>query len=153
MERGVLLAMRRALVTLTLLFGLFGLTLAGQRTVVLVVRADSVVTDLDSLAVRKLFLGFPVFVSGNPLHAVRNRSDEELDEIFLQQIVAMSESAYDRQVLVGLNRQGSIRPAEATTADRVLQDLYADPNAVSFMWLRDVAHNPRVRVIRVLWSD
>jgi hypothetical protein len=100
-----------------------------------------------------LFLGFPVFVAGNPLHAVRNRSDEQLDEIFLQQIVAMSESAYDRQVLVGLNRQGSIRPAEATTAERVLQDLYADPSAVSYMRLHDVAHNPRIRVIRVLWSD
>jgi len=153
MERGILLAMRRALLTLALLFGLFGLTLAAQRTVVLVVRADSVVTDLDSLAVRKLFLGFPVFVNGTPLHAVRNRSDEELNEIFLQQVVSMSESAYDRQMLVGLNRQGSIRPAEATTPDRVLQDLYADPNALSFMWLRDVANNPRVRVIRVLWSD
>jgi hypothetical protein len=153
MERGVLLAMRRAILTLVLLLGLFGLSFAAQRTVVLVVRADSVVTDLDSLAVHKLFLGFPVFVSGTPLHAVRNRSDEELEEIFLQQIVAMSESAYDRQVLVGLNRQGSIRPAEATTPERVLQDLYADPNAVSFMWLRDVAHNPRIRIIRVLWSD
>lgn len=65
----------------------------------------------------------------------------------------MSESAYERQVLIGLNRQGSIRPTEATTPERVLQDLYADPNAVSFMWLRDVAHNPRIRVVRVVWSD
>ena len=127
--------------------------MAEQRSVVLVVRADSVVTDLDSLAVRKLFLGLPVFVNGNPLHAVRNRSDEQLDEIFLQQIVAMSQSAYDRQVLVGLNRQGSIRPPEATSPAQVLQALYADPNAVSFMWSRDVAHNPKVRVIRVLWSE
>ena len=120
---------------------------------VLVVRADSVVTDLDSLAVRKLFLGLPVFVKGNPLHAVRNRSDEQLDEIFLQQIVAMSQSAYDRQVLVGLNRQGSIRPPEAASAAQVLQSLYADPNAVSFMWSRDIAHDPKVRVIGVLWSE
>jgi hypothetical protein len=145
--------MRRALLTLALLFGLLAPTWGGQSSVVLVVRADSVVTDLDSIAVRKLFLGFPVFVGGNPLHAVRNRSDEQLDEIFLQQIVAMSESAYDRQVLIGLNRQGSIRPAEVTTVERALQDLYADSNAVSYMWLRDVAHNPRIRVIRVLWSD
>ena len=153
MERGVLLAMRRALLTLALLIGLFGLTFAGTHTAVLVVRADSPVADLDSLAMRKLFLGFPVFVNGTPLHAVRNRSDEELGGIFLQQIVAMSESAYERQVLIGLNRQGSIRPTEATTPERVLQDLYADPNAVSFMWLRDVAHNPRIRVVRVVWSD
>jgi hypothetical protein len=153
MERGVLLAMRRALLTLVLLFALQGSAWAEERSVVLVVRADSTVTDLDSLAVRKLFLGLPVFVNGNPLYAVRNRSDEQLDEIFLQQIVAMSQSAYDRQVLQGLNRQGSIRPPEATSPAQVLQGLYADPNAVSFMWLRDVSHNPRVRVIRVLWSE
>lgn len=145
--------MRRLLVTLVLLCGLLGTAFAEQESVVLVVRADSSVTDLDSLAVRKLFLGLPMFVNGNPLHALRNRSDERLDEIFLQQIVGMSQSAYERQVLIGLNRQGWIRPPEVSSPARVLQDLYDDPNAVSFMWSRDVAHNPKVRVIRVLWSD
>jgi len=145
--------MRRALLTLLLLCSLLGPILAGQQTVVLVVRADSSVTDLDSIAVRKLFLGLPVLISGKPLHPVRNRADQQLDEIFLQQIVAMSQSAYDRQVLIGLNRQGWIRPAEVTAQTRALQTLYDDPNAVTFMWLRDVAQDPRVRVIRVLWSD
>ncbi len=145
--------MRRALLILLLLCSLLGPILAGQQTVVLVVRADSSVTDLDSIAVRKLFLGLPVLINGKPLHPVRNRTDAQLDEIFLQQIVAMSQSAYDRQVLIGLNRQGSIRPAEVTAQTRALEILYDDPNAVTFMWLRDVAHDPRVRVIRVLWSD
>jgi hypothetical protein len=145
--------MRRALLTLLLLCSLLGPILAGQQTVVLVVRADSSVTDLDSIAVRKLFLGLPVLINGKPLHPVRNRADQQLDEIFLQQIVAMSQSAYDRQVLIGLNRQGSIRPAEVTAQTRALEILYDDPSAVTFMWLRDVAHDPRVRVIRVLWSD
>ena len=145
--------MRRALLSLLLFCSLLGPIRAGQQTVVLVVRADSSVTDLDSIAVRKLFLGLPVLISGKPLHPVRNRADQQLDEIFLQQIVAMSQSAYDRQVLIGLNRQGSIRPAEVTAQTRALEILYDDPNAVTFMWLRDVAHDPRVRVIRVLWSD
>lgn len=145
--------MRRALLTLLLLCSLLGPIRAGQQTVVLVVGADSSVMDLDSIAVRKLFLGLPVLINGKPLHPVRNRADQQLDEIFLQQIVAMSQSAYDRQVLVALNRQGSIRPAEVTAQTRALQILYDDPSAVTFMWLRDVAHDPRVRVIRVLWSD
>jgi len=145
--------MRRALLSLLLLCSLLGPIRAGQQTVVLVVRADSSVTDLDSIAVRKLFLGLPVLISGKPLHPVRNRADQQLDEIFLQQIVAMSQSAYDRQVLIGLNRQGWIRPAEVTAQTRALEILYDDPSAVTFMWLRDVAHDPRVRVIRVLWSD
>ncbi len=119
----------------------------------LVVRADSPVVDLESVAVRKLFLGVPVLVNGRPLHPIRNRSDARLDQIFLQEIAAMSQSAYDRQILVGVNRQGWLRPDEVDSPAGVLEEILSDPNAVSYMWQRDVVNNPRIRVIRVLWSD
>jgi hypothetical protein len=124
-----------------------------SQEVVLVVRADSPVTDLDSVSVRKLFLGLPVLLNGTPLHPLRNRSDPLLDEIFLQQVVAMSQSSYDRQMLIGVNRQLSLRPTEYTQVADVIAALSADPYAVSFMWNRDVGHNSRLRVIRVLWGD
>jgi hypothetical protein len=124
-----------------------------SQAVVLVVRADSPVRELDSVSVRKLFLGLPVLVNGSPLRPLRNRSDALLDEIFLQQIVAMSQSNYDRQILIGVNRQGWLRPAEYDRISDLVAALKADPNAVSFMWQRDVGHNPQIRVIRVLWSD
>jgi hypothetical protein len=152
MERGVLLNMRR-LFQLVVLLCLSVQVCAAAHTLVLVVRADSKVADLDSLTVRKLFLGLPVLVDGTPLRPVRNRTDPQLDPIFLQQIVAMSQSAYDRQILIGVNRQGWLRPTEVNDDNKLLQTLYADPNAVTFMWLHDVERNPRVRVIRVLWSD
>jgi hypothetical protein len=123
------------------------------QSVVLVVRADSSVRALDSVDVRKLFLGLPVLVNGDPLHPLRNRSDPLLDQIFLQQIVAMSQPGYDRQILILVNRQRSLRPPEYSSVTAVVTALEADPNAVSFMWLRDVGHNPKLRVIRVLWSD
>jgi hypothetical protein len=124
-----------------------------SQEVVLVVRADSPVTELDSVSVRKLFLGLPVLVSGSPLHPLRNRSDAMLDEIFFQHIVAMSDSSYDRQILIGVNRAVSLRPVELNSTAAVVAALRADQNAVSFMWQRDVGHNPQLRVIRVLWSD
>jgi hypothetical protein len=124
-----------------------------SQEVVLVVRVDSPVTDLDSVSVRKLFLGLPVLVNGTPLHPLRNRSDPLLDEIFLQQVVAMSQSSYDRQMLIGVNRQRSLRPTEYAQVADVIAALSADPYAVSFMWNRDVGHNSRLRVIRVLWGD
>ena len=65
----------------------------------------------------------------------------------------MSEEAYDRQILIGVNRQGRLRPPEVTDRKRLLELLYSDPYAVSFVWLRDVAHDPRIRVIRVLWDE
>jgi hypothetical protein len=152
MERSAVLIMRRALLLLALLLGA-PLGSAGSQSVVLVVRADSVVVDLDSVSVRKLFLGVPVLVNGSPLHPIRNRSDTRLDEIFLQVIAAMSQSAYDRQTLIGLNRHGWLRPEELDSSGRILDKLFVDPNAVTFMWQRDVARNPKIRVIRVLWTD
>lgn len=144
---------RQILIAVALLLGLLGPARPASQTVVLVVRFDSAVTTLDSVGVRKLFLGVPVLVNGTPLHPIRNRSDPLLDEIFLQQIVAMSQSAYDRQILIGVNRQGWLRPTELASSTRVLETLYSDPSAISFMWLRDVAREPRIRVVRVLWSD
>jgi hypothetical protein len=144
---------RRALLIVAILLGLLGQARPAGQSVVLVVRADSIVGELDSLALRKLFLGVPVLSNGSLLHPLRNRSDPQLDEIFLQQIVSMSQETYDRQILIGVNRQGWLRPAEVHTSERALAALYADPAAVTFMWLHEVAHNPRIRVIRTLWSD
>jgi hypothetical protein len=152
MERSAVLIMRRALLLLALLLGA-PLGSAGSQSVVLVVRADSAVVDLDPVSVRKLFLGVPVLVNGSPLHPIRNRSDTRLDQIFLQVIAAMSQSVYDRQILIGLNRHGWLRPEELDSSGRILDKLSVDPNAVTFMWERDVARNPKIRVIRVLWTD
>ena len=152
MERSAVLIMQRALLLLALLLSA-PLGAAGSQSVVLVVRADSAVVDLDPVSVRKLFLGVPVLVNGSPLHPIRNRSDTRLDQIFLQVIAAMSQSAYDRQILIGLNRHGWLRPQELDSSGSILDKLFVDPNAVTFMWQRDVARNPKIRVIRVLWTD
>jgi hypothetical protein len=152
MECSTILSLRRALPLFALLLCV-SLGLASSRSVVLVVRADSPVSDLDSVTVRKLFLGVPVLIKGRPLHPLRNRSDARLDQIFLQEIAAMSQAAYEREILIGVNRQGWLRPEELGSPSRVLERVLSDPNAVSFMWLREVEHNPQIRVIRVLWTD
>ena len=146
--------MRRTILLLALLLLSAPIGAASTpQSVVLVVSAASGVADLDSVTVRKLFLGLPVLVNGRPLHPLRNRSDVRLDQIFLQEIVAMSQSAYDRQILIGVNRQGWQRPEEIDSETRLLEKVYGDPNAVTFMWQREVSRNPRVRALRVLWTE
>jgi hypothetical protein len=142
----------RRLLTIVIILCLAAPARPASQELVLVVPADSPVRELDSVSVRKLFLGRPVLVNGSQLHPLRNRSDALLDEIFFQHIVAMSDSNYDRQILIGVNRQLALRPVELNRTAEVAA-LHADPNAVSFMWQRDVGHNPELRVIRVLWSD
>lgn len=153
MERGGPVAVRRLVCIALLLLAFCGAAVPASRVLVLVVRADSPVVDLDSVTLRKLFLGVPVLVNGKLLHPIRNRSAEHLDEIFLQEIVGMSQSAYDRQILGGVNRQGWRPPAEANSSARVLAALYEDQQAVAFMWQSEIGHDPRVRVVRILWSE
>jgi hypothetical protein len=126
---------------------------AGKREVVLIVRADSNIVALDSVAMRKVFIGLPVLVDGKLLHPVRNRSDSLLDNIFLQQIVAMSQAAYDRQTLGGVMRQGRVRPVEISSHQQVFDILYRDPDCITFDWLDNVERDRRIRVLRVVWEE
>jgi hypothetical protein len=65
----------------------------------------------------------------------------------------MSESAYDRRVLQLALTQGRKQPPVYRNNAQLLSGVAADPEAVSYAWARDVAHDPRVRVLRVLWHD
>jgi hypothetical protein len=127
--------------------------IASERAVVLVVSVASPVERLDSLEVRKLFLDFPVIVGNRSLHPVNNFSDPGLRDAFLQNVVAMTQGAYDQRILSQVNNQGRPLPLEFESLDKVLRTLEADPLAVSFAWLKDVAGKPRLRIVRVLWEE
>ena len=143
----------RRLVTAILALAIAVPLAAADREVVLVVNADGPVLQLGPIEIRKVFLGLPVLRGTRTLHPIRNSSDEQLDQIFLQDIVAMSQSTYDRRVLTLVLQQGRPRPLELRSREKVLAALAADRYAVSFMWLRDAAGVPGVRIVRVLWKD
>ena len=126
---------------------------ADEREVVLVVSAQSPVAQLDSLEIRKLFLGLPVAVQGRSLRPVENFSDPQLRDVFLQHVVAMSQSAYDRRILSQVIREGRPRPVELDSLNALLRTLDADSLAVSFAWRKDVAGNGRLKILRVLWQE
>ncbi len=65
----------------------------------------------------------------------------------------MTQWAYDQRILSQVNNQGRPLPLELKSLDTVLRTLEADPLAVSFAWLKDVAGNPRLRIVRVLWQE
>jgi hypothetical protein len=142
----------RHLASLLLLL-LGGALHAAERKVVLVVRADSPVQQLEPIEVQKLFLGWPVARDNHALRPVRNVSDATLTDVFLQYVVAMSQSAYDRRILSQVLQHGRPRPLELEKSTQVIEALSSDRYAVSYMWLKDVPANPRLRVIRVLWTE
>jgi hypothetical protein len=126
---------------------------AAQRVLVLIAASNSPADHLDPVEIRKLFLGVPVLRNSLPLRPVCNTSDGRIQEVFLQYVVAMSQSAYDRRILSLVNTQGRPRPLELRSREAVITTISADPQAVSYAWLSDVAGNPRIRVLRVLWRE
>jgi hypothetical protein len=120
---------------------------------VLIVSARSHVDQLDSPLVRRLFLGLTVTQHGNHLHPVLNEADPEIKELFLQNIVSMSDSTYDRYVLRLALAQGRTQPTVYRNNAELINAVAADPTVVGYVWARDVAHDPRVKILRVVWHD
>ena len=152
MERGISVKkFAAAAVLLTLLAAANPASAAEQ--LVLIVSADSKVEQLGSNEVRKLFLGLTVTHGGDRLRPVLNEADARVKEIFLQNIVSMSETTYDRSVLRLALIQGQVKPVLYKDIGLLLRAVVADPTAVSYAWAKDVAHDSRIKVLRVLWYD
>ena len=140
-----------AAVLVTLLAATRAVSAAEQ--LVLIVSTDSKVEQLDSLEVRKLFLGLTVIHNGDRLRPVLDEADARVKEIFLQNIVSMSDTTYDRSVLRLALIQGQIKPVAYKDIAQLLKAVIADPTAVSYAWAKDVARDPRIKILRVLWYD
>jgi hypothetical protein len=152
MERGnPVKKIAAAAVLVTLLTGTRPVMAAEQ--LVLIVSADSKVEQLDSHEVRKLFLGLTVTYNGDRLRPVLDEADARVKEIFLQNIVSMSDTTYDRSVLRLALIQGQIKPIAYKDIALLIRAVIADPTAVSYAWAKDVANDPRIKVLRVLWYD
>ena len=152
MERGNSVNKIAAAAVLAALLAATGPVSAAEQ-LVLIVSADSKVEQLDSLEVRKLFLGLTVTHNGDRLRPVLDEADARVKEIFLQNIVSMSEATYDRSVLRLALIQGQIKPIAYKDITLLIKAVIADPTAVSYAWAQDVVHDPRIKILRVLWYD
>jgi hypothetical protein len=151
-ERGNSVTKIAATAVLVTLLAATGAVSAAEQ-LVLIVSADSKVEQLDSLQVRKLFLGLTVTHDGDRLRPVLDEADARVKEIFLQNIVSMSDTTYDRSVLRLALIQGQIKPIAYKDITLLINAVVADPTAVSYAWAKDVAHDSRIKILRVLWYD
>jgi len=126
---------------------------SADETLVLIVSARSKVEQLDSLEVRKLFLGMTVTHNGERLQPLLNESDPQLKAVFLQNVVSMTDVTYDRRLLRLALQGGRSLPVVYADTVSLLKAVELDPAAVSFAWSKDVQHDKRIRVLRVLWQD
>ena len=133
---------------------LLGMEVAGaEQQVVLVAASSSPLHDLDSLELRKIYLGFTVRRDGEIVKGLRNTEDKNLNSIFLQTVVAMSEKSYNNRLLSLTIRQGIPRPTEYDKSENLLNALSTMPYCVSYMWKDDAVRSPNVKILRVLWQQ
>jgi len=124
---------------------------AAQREVVLVVAANSPLHEMDSLEIRKIYLGFTVKRNGKNIRGLLNTSNSTLNDIFLQSVVAMTDKSYRRRLLSMTLRQGIPRPATYDDLIRLQDALLANPYNVTYMWKESADRMTDVRILRVLW--
>lgn len=126
----------------------------GEEALVLVAREDSSIGELNSLEIRKLYLGFNVRDrSDRQIYAITNLSDARLMKVFLQNVMAMTERAYNRRLLTLAVQSGRARPRQASSLEELHRYLTTNSMVVSCMWKKDVEKFGDLKVIKVLWAD
>ena len=135
-----------------LLLSLWSGAAAAERTVVLVTNERCPLTDLSNLQIRKSYLGVSVSVDGYSISPMRLIADPELNQIFYQAIVSMSEKSYERRALSLALKFGTPRPREFTNLQEAFDALRAQACAVMFLWADDAAAFADGKTIRMLWS-
>lgn len=153
MERRIPVKRAHPMIVGCLMMGCALATWGAEREVVLVVAEDSPIRSVSSLQLRKLYLGLPTRLSGILARPLRNTSDESLQDIFLQSAMAMSERAYERQLLNLTLRVGNIRPETVEAVDSLKRILQEDSSALSYMWQSDLQEGDGLRVVKVLWQE
>lgn len=150
----LLRAVMRAIVKLLAVcaYLMFASTGWAEPVLVLVTQADSPISDVSNLDVRKVFLGIEVRQEASAIRGIRNISDEQMNAIFMQYIVAMSERSYQRRLLSFTLRYGRPRPLEVDSTEQLADRLNRDPHAISYMWLDEAAANDKIKVLRVIWG-
>jgi hypothetical protein len=124
-----------------------------RQELVLIVSAQSKVDQLDPALAKRLFLGLTVAENGVRLHPLLNESDPQLKDLFLQYIVSMSNSTYNQYLLRLALLQGRTKPPVYKSSSELINAVAADPTVVGYVWVEDAVHDPRVRVLRVVWHD
>jgi hypothetical protein len=127
-------------------------TAADGDAVVLITAEPDPDFTLATVELRRLFLGFVVYHDGHALRPVRNLSDERLDQVFYQHIVAMSREGYERRLLALSLQQGRLPPLIVRSTEELVQTLVSIPHAISFCWRRDIAGIDALHEVRVLWE-
>jgi hypothetical protein len=126
---------------------------AADGAVVLVTSSDCEMETMTALDIRMVYLGLGVSYEGHNVRAFRLNNDEQLNQIFFQTIVAMSEKTYERRLLQLLLKYGRPRPRAVESPAELATAIMEVPCNIAYMWQADAEEYAGIKAIRVLWQE
>ncbi len=124
-----------------------------KHKVVLVTDRNCPLTQLSSLDLRKIYFGFRVEQDNRVLRGIINRGDDQLEQIFLQSIVAMSKKSYMRRSLWLRLNYGNPKLLEFYLPLEFTEQAKKRSCSLTYMWLEDVPHTGDLKVLDLLWQS
>ena len=122
------------------------------RQLVVVSSVDSPIQKITKEETRRAFMAIPTVISGIRLKPLRNESDPQLREVFLQKVIFMSKSKYEKRLVSQIFRSGGNRPSVFEDTAELIAELARSPEAITYMWSNQISESDRVRIIGVLWK-
>lgn len=130
-----------------------GLAQAPERSLLLVAGERFDTGTFSHAELRKIFLGIPVTRNDVRIKPLLNLTDPLAMNVFLQQVVFMSEREYKRQLLSRVFRLGDQRPPEYDNIDELVHALSSTPGSLTFMWEEQLETQSGLVSLGVLWAN
>ncbi len=119
--------------------------------VVLISAADKQVPEFTNKELRLLFLGYPVTKASATYKPLINASNQLVYSMFLQKVMYMTESRYERQLLSRVFRYGGERPVRYDDKGDLIRNLKKRPNAITFVNANITLQLDGVKIVQQLW--
>lgn len=121
---------------------------AAAAGVVLITHEDSQLSELSSLDIRKLYLGFKVFKNEKNLRPILNVGERDLLKVFLHDYLSLSERGYRRKLMAGSFRKPIAMPQELGDL-KAVQSAMSRESSVVFIWEHDLPLYKNVKQVGV----
>ena len=101
---------------------------------------------------RKMFLGYRVSRDNNSITAIRNTQSVEQYQIFLQKVMFMSKTDYERRCLTLNFSKGNRKVEEEKDQKALFKILKHNPFMVTYMWRDELEEDEDIGVLQILWK-
>lgn len=122
------------------------------RELVLIGNTFSIDRSFSKSELRKLFLGYRVTRDDNAISAIRNIHSDDLYQAFLQKVMFMSKTSYERRGMALNFSKGNSKVEQEKDQKKIIRYLRNDAYKISVMWRDDFQAEGDLGVIQVLWS-